>query len=181
MVDDTLSDRCLGRGYEFTSRQVIMVDEHRNDGPLHGLRVLDIAADALGMAGRYLADLGADVVRGEVLGLATASPDAGLAALTHHANKRGAVVDLTSISGRRAFRDLVGGADIVLESAAPGELEAVGLGPETLSAINPRLVHVSMTPFGRIGPLRDWVGTNDVIMAIGGVLSRSGLPGRPPL
>jgi crotonobetainyl-CoA:carnitine CoA-transferase CaiB-like acyl-CoA transferase len=55
------------------------------------------------------------------------------------------------------------------------------LGPDQLASVNPRLVHVSITDFGRTGPLRDWHGTSDVHLALSGALARSGLPGREPL
>ena len=95
--------------------------------------------------------------------------------------KRSVVADLETAAGRDRLRWLLDGADIWIETSRPGALEAVGLGPDEARARNPRLVVVSITDFGRTGPYRDWVATDATLLAMGGVLSRSGLPGREPL
>jgi crotonobetainyl-CoA:carnitine CoA-transferase CaiB-like acyl-CoA transferase len=162
---------------------------HRDPGiaPLADVRVLDLTDGRLGMTGRYLADLGADVVRAEPPGGCQsrhAEPliaGHGVRFLVGNANKRGVVVNLNDPAGREDFRELVAASDILVESAAPGTPEAAALGPGELASANPRLVHVSVTDFGRTGPLRDWHGTSDVHLALSGALARSGLPGREPL
>jgi len=162
---------------------------HRDPGiaPLADVRVLDLTDGRLGMTGRYLADLGADVVRAEPPGGCQsrhAEPliaGHGVGFLVSNANKRGVVVNLNDPAGREDFRELVAASDILVESAAPGTPEAAALGPDELASANPRLVHVSVTDFGRTGPLRDWHGTSDVHLALSGALARSGLPGREPL
>ncbi|MFC8529895.1 CaiB/BaiF CoA transferase family protein [Nocardia sp. NPDC057227] len=151
--------------------------------PLTGVRVLDLT-DGLGeSASRYLADLGAHVVRVE--------PSAGSASraaeprvngvsipfVLRNANKRGLTADLALEAGRRRLRGLIAEADIVIESFPPGRRQALGLDP----AAHPAVVWVSITGFGQSGPYADWQATEPVLYALGGVLSRSGAPGAEPL
>ena len=155
--------------------------------PLHGVRVLDLADGKVEMTGRIFADLGADVFRVEPReGAATRTREpmhsgASLYFEAHNANKRGLALDLTDAQDRDTLRGLVAEADIFIESGRPGELAALGLGIDDLLEINPRLIAVSVSGFGQTGPYRDWIGTNWTQMAIGSVLSRSGIPGRAPV
>src|SRR5207249_4136310 len=71
-------------------------------------------------------------------------------------------------------------ADVVYEGLAPDYLAARGLGWEVLSALNPRLVLVSVTPFGQSGPHREWRGDDLTLWALSGMLQLSGYPDRPP-
>jgi crotonobetainyl-CoA:carnitine CoA-transferase CaiB-like acyl-CoA transferase len=134
--------------------------------PLAGLCVVDTAEGRGEMCGRYLADLGADVVRVEPPGGAASRADA----------VRFAVVNLgkrsTTASGA-ALDDLLAAADIWI-AGAEHDVDAA-------RARNPALVVLSITDFGLTGPYRDWVATDATLLAMGGVLSRSGLPGREPL
>jgi crotonobetainyl-CoA:carnitine CoA-transferase CaiB-like acyl-CoA transferase len=148
--------------------------------PLRGLRVLDLTHGAAESTGRYLADLGADVVLVEPPGGTIGRADPVLFGL-RNANKRGMVVDPADPADVQRLVDLAGRADIVLESL-PRELAAsTGITPEALLAAHPGLVVVSITDFGRTGPYADWIATDATLAAFGGVLSRSGLPGAPPV
>ncbi|MFE0751228.1 CaiB/BaiF CoA transferase family protein [Gordonia sp. NPDC058843] len=154
-----------------------------SDLPLSDVRVVDVT-DGLGEScGRFLADLGADVVRVERPGGSRsrrAEPiEAGLSIpfALNNANKSVVVLDLGSDSGRESFGDLVAGADILIHSLS----DETGVDPSDLTAANPALVVVTVSGFGRTGPYRDWVATESVIYAMSGVLSRSGEPGREPL
>lgn len=155
--------------------------------PLHGVRVLDLADGKVEMTGRILADLGADVFRIEPReGAATRTREpmhagASLHFEAHNANKRGLALDLTTAEDRDTLRALVAEADIFIEAGRPGALAGLGLGVDDLLAINPNLIAVSVSDFGQTGPYRDWIGTNWTHMAIGSVLSRSGIPGRAPM
>ncbi|MCM3925595.1 CoA transferase [Frankia sp. AiPs1] len=158
------------------------------DLPLAGVRVLDLADGRCESTGRYLADLGAEVLRIEPPGGAAArrvgpfaEDGTSLSFAVHSINKRGAVVDLTTAAGRELLGTLAATADILLHTARPDQQAALGLVPEGLLAVRPGLVVVSITDFGLTGPYRDWTGSADVHVAIGGLLSRSGLPGLPPL
>ncbi|MFG1688695.1 CaiB/BaiF CoA transferase family protein [Nonomuraea sp. NPDC049269] len=155
--------------------------------PLAGLRVIDLADGKAEMCGRYLADLGADVIRVEPPGGAPTRrreplhDGVSLYFATHNANKRGITLDLSDPAGRFGLLDLAAGADFLIETERPGTLDRLGLGVDTLLARNPALVVVSITDFGQTGPYRDWTGTDWTHLALGGVLSRSGIPGRRPV
>jgi crotonobetainyl-CoA:carnitine CoA-transferase CaiB-like acyl-CoA transferase len=148
--------------------------------PLTGLRVVDLAEGAAEGCGRYLADLGADVLRIEPPGGSTGRCDEWVFGL-RNANKRGAELDLDSPDGVRRLLSVLADADIVVESLRHDDAVARDLTPERLTAANPRRVVVSVTDFGRTGPHRDRVASEDVLAAAGGVLCRSGQPGRTPL
>ncbi|MDE3205223.1 MAG: CoA transferase [Acidobacteriota bacterium] len=155
--------------------------------PLAGLRVLDMADERSELCGRLLADLGADVVRVEPPGGSPSRrlpPRIGeLSAFfeVRNFNKRSAVVDLDSEAGRERLLDLLGRADVWIETTKPGRLAAVGLDPVDISCRFPHLVVASLTDFGQTGPYRDFEATDDVLTAIGGEIFRSGVVGRPPL
>jgi crotonobetainyl-CoA:carnitine CoA-transferase CaiB-like acyl-CoA transferase len=147
---------------------------------LSTLRVLDLTEDAAEWCGRILADLGAEVIRIEPPGGSPGRRDQVGFAL-RNANKAGVVLDLDDPAGRSALLDLAADADILLESFSDAQAQACALTPTVLLQANPALVVASITDFGRTGPHRDRVATEDVLAAAGGVLSRSGLPGGTPL
>ncbi|MGH3556227.1 MAG: CaiB/BaiF CoA transferase family protein [Mycobacterium sp.] len=155
--------------------------------PLSGLRVIDFTDGPAGFVGRFLADLGADVVLVEPPeGVASrrAQPQYGghsLRFATAHANKRGVVVDVGTAKGCETLLKLTDGADIFLESHAPGHLAKLGVGHQTMRERNPRLVAVSITNFGQTGPYRDYKASEAVFTALSSLLTRSGAPGREPL
>jgi crotonobetainyl-CoA:carnitine CoA-transferase CaiB-like acyl-CoA transferase len=148
--------------------------------PLAGLRVVDMADGRGEMCGRYLADLGADVIRVEPPGGAASRAAAplhdgvSLSFAVNNAGKRSVVADLASAEGRDRLLRLLDGADIWIETSRPSWLAQV-------RARNPRLVVLSISDFGQTGPYRDWVATDRTLLAMGGVLSRYGVPGREPL
>ncbi len=138
-------------------------------------------------AGRFLADLGADVILVEPRsgarsrGLAPLHEGSSLYFATHNANKRGVALDPSEAPDRERLLALLGAADIWIESGRPGALRELGLDVDEIAARNPRLVTLSITDFGQTGPYRDYQATDGVHLALSGVLSRSGLPGLPPL
>jgi len=140
--------------------------------PLDGMRVLEIGGGVpAAFATRWLAGYGADVVRSEgpAGGL---DPDEEVALLP--GKRRVAVPDAQ-------LRPLALAADLVVEDGKPGALAARGLAPESLRAEKPALVVTSLTPFGQTGPHASCEATNLVAHAAGGILSLTGLRGRPPL
>ena len=74
-------------------------------------------------------------------------------------SKKSLTLDPAKPSGAAIFRKLIAVADILIENHPPGHIESIGLGYEVLKSINPRLIIVSITPFGQTGPYRDWKGT----------------------
>jgi crotonobetainyl-CoA:carnitine CoA-transferase CaiB-like acyl-CoA transferase len=155
--------------------------------PLQGVRVVELADGRGEMCGRILGDLGADVVKAEPPGgeASRGEPplhgDLSLAFATRNAGKRSVVIDLGLAGHRNQLLGLLDGADIWIETLRPGRLSTMGMDLELVRERNPALVVLSISDFGQTGPYRDWVATNAVLLAMGGVLSRSGLPGREPL
>ena len=155
--------------------------------PLEGLRVLDMSTDKAEMCGRFLGDLGADVVRLEP---PTGGPSrrmppfvGGTSAFfeVRNFNKRGAVVDLDTSEGRARLLDLLSRADVWIETTKPGTLAALGLDPLSMTERFPHLIVASITDFGQTGPYRDYEATDDTLTALGGEIFRSGIVGKPPL
>ena len=155
--------------------------------PLAGLRVLDLCDGKGETCGRYLADLGADVVLVEPPGgvvTRTRQPviaDTSLYFATHNANKRSVELDLADADDRERFLELLAVADILIESGKPGAMDELELAPACLRDRFPHLVVLSFTEFGQTGPYRDYVATNSVHMAMSCMLARSGIKGREPL
>jgi crotonobetainyl-CoA:carnitine CoA-transferase CaiB-like acyl-CoA transferase len=168
-----------------TERQAAAHDAEAS--PLHSVRVLDLTDGKAELTARLLGDLGADVVRIEAPVGSQARRRAplhrgtSLYDLARNNNKRSVVLDLAAGADRDLLWRLVDTAEIVVEDRAPGELDALGVGPRAMLDRRPDLVVVSVTDFGQTGPYRDWVATEQVHLAMAGVLSRSGLPGRVPL
>ncbi|GAA2848424.1 CoA transferase [Pseudonocardia halophobica] len=156
-------------------------ERRSSDGlPLAGVRVVDHTdGEGTETTARLLADLGADTVRVEPLEGAR-SRAGEFYDQVHNVNKRSVTIDLGAGRDRERFLRLVASADILVTSFRPGELPR-GLDAEDLADRFPELVVVSVTPYGRSGPYRDWAATEATHLALGGVLSRSGLSGRDPL
>ncbi|MDF2233783.1 CoA transferase [Albimonas sp. CAU 1670] len=145
-------------------------------GPLAGLKVLDLGVIVVGAEqGRILADLGADVLKVE----SNAFPDGTRASMigvkmtasfaVGHRNKRGLGLNLRAPEGRALFLRLAAEADVVLSNFKPGTMEKLGLGPETLSAANPRLVMVESSAFGDVGPWAARMGYGPLVRASAGL------------
>jgi crotonobetainyl-CoA:carnitine CoA-transferase CaiB-like acyl-CoA transferase len=156
--------------------------------PLTGVRVLDLTNGKGELGSRLFADLGADVIRVESAATDRSRAQGPLVdgvSLYHevfNANKRSVALDLAAPEDRAVFFDrLLPNADICFTSLSPAEQAALGIEPATLLGHNPALVALSLTDFGLTGPYRDWTGTEWTHLAMGGILSRSGDPGREPL
>ena len=161
-------------------------------GALHGIRVLDLADRSGALAGRILADLGADVVLVEppegnpIRRLAPffgdqAGSERSYAHNYFNANKRSVVVDLFGdAAARDTFAALVASADVLIDTVTPGSLDAIGLSHAELREVNPALVQCSITPFGLHTPWRQRKATDLVAGAAGGLVWLSGEPkGKP--
>jgi crotonobetainyl-CoA:carnitine CoA-transferase CaiB-like acyl-CoA transferase len=155
---------------------------------LASVRVLDVGVGGADIVTRLLADLGAEVLKIEPPGGAPsrmALPtlgDTSIAFALHNANKRCAVLDPDSAADRRRFVDLVGAADIVVDSGLPDQAAAYGATCAELAVQFPRLVAMTVTDFGGDGPRAQWRATDAVLYALSSALSRSGpATGRPVL
>jgi crotonobetainyl-CoA:carnitine CoA-transferase CaiB-like acyl-CoA transferase len=159
---------------------------------LTGTRVLDLSGETGFLAGKILADLGADVIkieppggdragrRGPYLG-DVPDPERSLLWLALNPGKRGVTLDLDADRGRQLFRELARRADVVLDTAPPGDLAHRGLGYDALSADNPRLIQCSLTPYGQTGPYAHYRAHDLVAVAMGGNAALTGDPDRPPV
>lgn len=149
------------------------------NSPLGHLRVVDLTDLRGALAGRLLADLGADVVKIE-----PARPDEeemeSLAYLYRNANKRGAFLDLDAEPGRQRFESLCAGADILVENLGPSRQQDLDLSPKHTAERHPHLVHVSLSDFGSMGPKSDWRLEPLPAFAASGALFASGFPDRAP-
>jgi len=141
--------------------------------------VIELASERGAYAGKLLADMGADVVLVEPPGgdasrrippfLGDApDPERSLFFWHYNTSKRGIVLDLEDAAARARFCALAQAADLVLESEAPGRLAALGIDFEDLRASAPRLVWISLTPFGRSGPRSREAATDLTLLAGGG-------------
>lgn len=145
---------------------------------LDGYRVLEFTDDRGLMAGRILADLGADVVQVEPPGgsparqLLPRSSRDGQSYIwqAYAANKRGVELDLDQGEDRANFEQLLSAADVLIESFGPKHMSAFGLDWEQIKERYPHLVYVSITPFGRSGPKAGYADSDLVVWAAGGPL-----------
>jgi crotonobetainyl-CoA:carnitine CoA-transferase CaiB-like acyl-CoA transferase len=155
--------------------------------PLSGFRVIDLADEKGELAGRLLADQGADVIRVEPPRGAKsrqAPPfheGRSLYFAYRNFNKRGLALDLDAEEGRRQLGELAARADVLIDSFGPGGLAVRGLDVDALRAANPGLIVLSISDFGGRGPYRDWVATDATLDALGGMQFQAGLPDKPPL
>ncbi|WP_029009831.1 CaiB/BaiF CoA transferase family protein [Azospirillum halopraeferens] len=156
---------------------------------LTGVRVIDLGQYLPGpYACQILADLGAEVVKVEApqgdplrrLGPVD-SDGTTFAYKLLNAGKTVVRLDLKSDAGRAAFEGLAAGADALVESYRPGALARLGLGPDRLRALNPRLVHASLSGWGYDGPYAGRAGHDLNYMAVGGGLAESGTAERPTI
>jgi crotonobetainyl-CoA:carnitine CoA-transferase CaiB-like acyl-CoA transferase len=137
-------------------------------GPLQGLRVVDLTDGVAGAhCAQALADFGAEVALVEPPGGRALRHSAAFPFLARGC--RSIVLEPRDPRDRDTFRGMVAAADVLLESFTVAEGERLGLAPADTAALNPGLVHVSITAFGRTGPLADLPVDDALVMAkIGG-------------
>src|ERR1700691_5565234 len=154
---------------------------------LNDVRVLELSAPETMLAGRLLADLGADVVAVEP---PSGAPGRRLApflddipgierSLTWNAlnyNKRGITLDLSSSDGKALMRDLATKFDVVLETAGEGGISIF----DTIELL-PRVIRCTIAPFSRTGPKSGYAATDFTVMAASGAPAMTGDLDRPPL
>lgn len=158
-------------------------------GALDGVRVLDLSNFlAAPMAGMFLADFGAEVLKVERPGggdemrqWGNNKDGVGLYYKVVNRNKKSVTLDLRTPFGRDAALRLASESDIVLENYRPGTLEKWGLGYEALSAHNPGMVLVRVSGFGQTGPNSHRPGFGTLAEAYAGFAHINGEAGGPPL
>jgi crotonobetainyl-CoA:carnitine CoA-transferase CaiB-like acyl-CoA transferase len=170
-----------------------MASDPTRPAPLEGIRVLDLATERAELAGRLLADLGAEVLKIEPPGGSPSrrlppfvdgfegDPEHSLYWASVALGKKSAVLDLETPAGRAGVADLAATADVLVESFDPGVMAARGLGCAELRGRNPRLIYISVTPYGQDGPHATRPATELTLEAAGGLLGMQGDGDRPPV
>ena len=159
--------------------------------PFAGVRVLDFTQVFAGPFGSYqLALLGADVIKVERPGgddMRRGPPNKewsarnlGTGFMGINANKRNLVLDLTKAKAIEIVHRLAAKADVVMENFRPGVMDKLGIGYETLSAGNPRLIYCAISGFGQNGPERTTAAYDGKIQAMSGIMSVTGHPESGP-
>jgi len=159
-----------------------------SDGPLAGVRVLDLSRLLPGpMCTLYLADLGADVVKIEdtdagdyARGLDAPAGSTSAFYRAVNRGKRSVALDLKQDEGRDAFMCLARGANVMLESFRPGVVRALGVDYDAVARVNPAIVYCSLTGYGQEGPRAAMAGHDINYLGYAGVLDQTGVRGGPP-
>jgi crotonobetainyl-CoA:carnitine CoA-transferase CaiB-like acyl-CoA transferase len=161
-----------------------------SEAPLAGVRVLDFTRVVSGPTTTLiLSDLGAEVIKVERPLTGDDSREYGPPYVkgqsTYFAGfnrgKKSVVLDLAQVADREKAVQLALKCDVLVENFRPGFMDRVGLGYERLSEADPRLVYCSITGYGRFGPYRDRAAYDVTVSALGGMMSVTGEPGRPPV
>ena len=151
--------------------------------PLTGIRVLDLSKVLAGpLCAQYLGDLGADVIKVETVGQGDETrgwppfpaPGLGTVFLSANRNKRSIAIDMKTEEGREIVHALAKSADVAIESFGTGVAERLGIDAATLRALNDRLIHCSISGFGRSGPLKNSPGYDVILQAFCGIMSMTG-------
>ena len=149
-------------------------------GPLHGVRILEIAGIGPGpFAAMMLADMGAEVVRVDRV-QAVRDDATGPHWDVMLRGRRNVALDLKHADGVETLLSLVERADVVIEGFRPGVMERLGVGPEVCLARNPKLVFGRMTGWGQEGPYASSAGHDINYIALAGALAHFGRAGEPP-
>jgi crotonobetainyl-CoA:carnitine CoA-transferase CaiB-like acyl-CoA transferase len=165
------------------------MDDEKRNGPLQGIRVIDLSMMLAGPAGSMLmGDLGAEILKVEPLDgdetrtippYAYGEDSAYFWAINR--NKKALAINLKSPEGREIFYDLVKKADVVYDNYRPGVLERLQIDYEKLKRHNPQIICSSISTFGHTGPDRDRPGYDLIVQAMSGGMSVTGEPGRTPV
>jgi crotonobetainyl-CoA:carnitine CoA-transferase CaiB-like acyl-CoA transferase len=161
----------------------------QSPAPLHGIKVIDFTRHMAGpYATVFLADYGADVIKVEPVPNGDASRMTGefvrgqvsATYLMWNRGKRSVALNMRDPQSLPIIQRLVKDADVVIENFKPGVADKIGIGYDSLSAINSRLIYVSVSAFGN-GSLAEYPGTDPVVQAMSGVMSVTGESGGPPI
>ena len=159
------------------------------DGPLNGIRVLDLTRVLAGpFATMVLGDLGADVIKVERPGdgdetrqLPPMRDGESHYFLSVNRNKRGIVIDLKQPAGGELALELARVSDVVIENFRPGVTARLGLDYDSVKRVNPEVVYCSISAFGQNGPMAERSAFDIAMQAMGGVMSVTGEAGGRPL
>src|SRR3954452_14627042 len=155
--------------------------------PLDGIRVLDLSRLGAGnMVSLQLADFGAEVIKIEDPRKGDPLRDARTNGISAHwkvyaRNKKSVTLNLRAPEGLDLLRKLVGTAHVFIENFRPGTLEEMGIGPDALHAINPKLIIVRVSGWGQDGPYRLKPGFGSLVEGMSGFAAKNGFADRPPV
>lgn len=161
--------------------------------PLRGVRVLDLTNVLAGpFACQQLAHLGAEVIKIETVGRGDlarnlgADPELsargmGISFLAQNAGKTSLTLNLKDARGRDILERLVAGADVLVENFRPGVMDRLGVGPDHLRAVNPRLIYCAISGFGQTGPWADRPAYDQIVQGAAGVMAITGDAASAPL
>jgi formyl-CoA transferase len=156
-------------------------------GPLHGVRVLDMSRLVAGnVVSHVLADFGAEVIKLEAPGRGDdlrAWKVGGVPTYwkVYARNKKSITLDFRQPKGKELLLQLVRESQILIENFIPGKLEAMGIGPDVLFKANPKLVIVRVSGWGQTGPFANKPGFGTLVEAASGFAAMNGFIDRPPL
>jgi succinyl-CoA---D-citramalate CoA-transferase len=176
---------------DLPQRRKCEMSEARNGAhsPLEGVRVVEMGSLLAGpFCGQLLADFGAEVIKVEPPGKGDPMREWGRHRKNGRTlwwpiiarNKKSVTLNLREREGQELARELISGADVVVENFRPGTMERWGLGYEDLSEINPGLVMVRVSGYGQTGPYRERAGFGAIGESMGGIRHVTGFPDRPP-
>ncbi|WP_370653491.1 CaiB/BaiF CoA transferase family protein [Caballeronia sp. Lep1P3] len=159
-------------------------------GPLAGMRVIELAHIMSGpICGMMLADMGADVIKVERIPngddcrrfapILQSGESASFMIVNR--NKRGIALDLKTQGGKDVLRKMLASADVVTENYRRGTMEKLGMGYESLKAVNPGLIYCAISGYGRSGPMADKGGFDLIAQGMSGLMSMTGEPGQAPI
>ncbi|HVC53683.1 MAG TPA: CoA transferase [Stellaceae bacterium] len=155
--------------------------------PLDGIRVIDLSRLVAGNAvSSQLADFGAEIIKIEDPGKgdplrAWQTNGVSVHWKLYARNKKSVALSPRDPRGLRLLRDLITGADVLIENFRPGTLEKMGLAPAELHAANPRLVIVRVSGWGQDGPYKDRPGFGTLVESMSGYAARTGFADREPV
>jgi formyl-CoA transferase len=158
-------------------------------GPLTGIKIIEVGQALAGpLAGVIMADMGAEVIKVEkpdggddarLWGPPFVDGDSVMFRSTNR-NKKSVTLDIKSAEDVARLKALVRDADVLIQNLRPGIVDEVGIGPDAMLAVNPRLIYCSIWAFGYQGPLRLAPGFDPLLQAFGAVMTLTGRPEDPP-
>jgi len=160
-----------------------VIDDRQMQRPLKGVKVIDFSHAWAGpTCTMLLGDAGADTIKVEpTTGDFYRTAMDGAVFINVNRNKRSIALDLKTNEGRRIALKLLERADVLVENFVPGVMDRLGLGYQTISKMNPRMIYCSISGFGQEGPYHKRPSFDPVAQAMSGIMLATGEPDRPPV